>query len=651
MPDQKDMPEQADKARLDVLIQDYSMARDDERSYLTVLAAMFGVVITLLGLLVAVASSACDFRTERTQCFDIPRPALAALPLLPLATMAYIQITSSLATLRSYYLRGVEREIRSIAGSPIEALPGVLSSSYFDFIQTLVSLRRGRIGIRISGLIVLCSIMVIFGGFTFIVAMKMPLPYRAAMAFVYIPLVLILLKEAMSATIGGRSLFAKVLHRYVADPGERLFTSSPQTTGRGIGSYLVFPRPEDWHKWLFLPCAFGFGLLCSGRLPSNDTLMELMIAILVVEYLVYQGRYQWNDIRGLDEDLVHPESGARKRLPITHDDARGSVGKSTWLIAMRQSLAITAIVWMFYAGHGETGWILTTAMAAVWLTAIGYEALRSRKSTVNLTRMTRGSLCLVVLVGCGYAVRLFVGFGISGISPLEQPIAWTLVAAAWAFGVMFVSITWALEGLAHVNQIDDKYYYATGGSTGQPGLPLLSRKPHLGAMLSFLKIDVHFRGHLTKTEAPLCVNLKPFTESGGSLLAPWNLGLIMSTALGVMFNVGFFQLSWQVGLVVFIAALAATLVVIKMRIGIGYWFIFGGSVLVLGMISLTSGVLCLAFVLMYTLFRSNSYHSLKNPFEEIAKSLRSVRSKLFVLFVGKQTASLVNNCDPMQPPD
>jgi len=632
---------QNSKTQLEILLQDYAMARDDERSYLNVLAAMFGVVLTLLGLLVAVASSACDFRVEQTQCFAIARPALAALPLLPLATMAYIQIATSLATLRSYYIRGVEREIRAIAGSPIAALPGVMSSSYIDFIQTLVSLRRGRKGLRISGLIILSSIIIIFGGFTFLIATKLTVPYQIAMALVYVPLVIILFIETVHATVGGRSLFIKVLRQYLAEPAETGFVDLARTSGRGVGSYLVFPRPEDWHKWLFLPLAFAFGLLCNAQSPDFSVVVQLIFAVVVVEYLIYQGRYQWNDIRGLEEDLVHPEAEARKRLPAPRAGTQDTVEASVWVIAVRQIIATIVIMGLFFTGRDELGEVLAAAMVIIWISAFGYEKLRTKASTTAPTKMSQTSLILVILVGCGYAVRAFVGLGVAGIPLLERPVAWVLVMATWAFGVMFVSITWALEGLAHVSKSNGRYHYAIGERAKREGIPLLGQKPHLGAMLSFLKIDVRSSVHLTKANVNLCNNLKQFVDSSGAITAPWNLGLIVSSTFGFLFILMFSHLPLPIGLVGLVTTLTASFAATRVSMKVVFWPIFGLATVILSIISIPAGVLWGAISLMYALFRKSSYHSLKHPFEDIAKIVDRFRSRAFTLFIGTRTATLL----------
>lgn len=616
------------------------MARDDERANLNTLAVMFSVAITLLGLLIAVASTACDFRSEQTQCFAVARPALAALPLLPLATMAYIQIASSLATLRSYYLRGLEREIRSVAGVPISALAGISSSSYTDFTQTLVSLRRGRKGLRISGLIVLGSIIVVFGGFTFMIATKMTLPYQVAMALVYIPLVLILFVETLQATVGGRSLLTKVVRQYLAESTEAHFVYPlAGEAERGLASYLLFPRPEDWHKWLFLPFAFGFGLFYAQR-PDADTVLQLALALLVLEYLVYQGRYQWNDIRGLAEDLVHPEKGARKRLPVTRTGPRRAVEASAWTIAGRQLLAITVIVWLFYSGRDAAGGMLAATMMTVWLAAVWYETLRAKAAATAPTRMSRNSLALVILVGCGYAARAIVGLVIAGVPLSRQPVVWVLVVAAWTFGVMFVSITWALEGLAHVTERNGRYYYATGQRAEQDGLPLLGRKPHLGAMLSFLRVDVR-PDHLTKGDVSWCTHVRPFIAGGGPLLAPWNLGLIASTALGFLFTAVFDDLPWQIGLTGLAVTFAASIALVLVRMGATFRVIWILTLVALGATGVPAGLLWVTFSGMYALFRTSSYHSLKHPFDDVAAALGVLRFRLFTHFVGPRTTSLL----------
>ena len=68
---------------------------------------------------------------------------------------------------------------------------------------------------------------------------------------------------------------------------------------------------------------------------------------LVLEFLIYPARYQWNDIAGVDSDQPHAEAGARSRLPVgtTPESRRRSI-RLSWLTAAARVLAALLIGWL-----------------------------------------------------------------------------------------------------------------------------------------------------------------------------------------------------------------------------------------------------------------------------------------------------------------
>src|SRR4051794_4800997 len=74
--------------------------------------------------------------------------------------------------------------------------------------------------------------------------------------------------------------------RPVVKPGERSLTS-----------YLLLPRPGDLGKAVIVPVTFALGSAAVGGTTASR-LSHGVLVWLVLEFLVYQARYQWNDIRG-----------------------------------------------------------------------------------------------------------------------------------------------------------------------------------------------------------------------------------------------------------------------------------------------------------------------------------------------------------------
>src|SRR3954454_25121570 len=70
-----------------------------------------------------------------------------------------------------------------------------------------------------------------------------------------------------------------------------------RTGQRSLASYLLLPRPKDTVKWWILPLGFGLGSLAAPALTSAQVVRALVVWALL-ELLIYQARYQWNDVRG-----------------------------------------------------------------------------------------------------------------------------------------------------------------------------------------------------------------------------------------------------------------------------------------------------------------------------------------------------------------
>src|SRR3712207_2098367 len=107
--------------RLDVLLLDYEMAREDERALLSAQVTLLAAAITLLSILAAVVTQTCQFqpKTPSSTCTEVPDAVVALAPVGPVALLAYVAMLGTVATIRSYYLRIVEAELRIHAGEPM----------------------------------------------------------------------------------------------------------------------------------------------------------------------------------------------------------------------------------------------------------------------------------------------------------------------------------------------------------------------------------------------------------------------------------------------------------------------------------------------------------------------------------------------------
>src|SRR4051794_17632499 len=219
---------------------------------------------------------------------------------------------------------------------------------------------------------------------------------------------------------------------------------------------MVLPRPGDVSKWVIVPLCFLTTVLLVGG-GSADSSYRALVVWIVLEFLLYQARYQWNDIRGFVADQRHPSSADRGRLPGPIHKVRSRVGVSAAVIALRLALAFavaaalpTLQLWPWVIG----------LLVAVFGVAMVYEFLRSKAtgySDVVPSPLRPSLIALWVFVGAGYAVRGLTGLMLA----LPDPSAPAIPAAfvmLWAFGVSWVTARWALESLPFGRQVDGRIY-------------------------------------------------------------------------------------------------------------------------------------------------------------------------------------------------
>ena len=529
-----------DDRRLAILLNDYQMARDDERTFTNVQAAFFGLAVALLAGLATVLTNACQFQPAKVmaaraahqvpECNALPNIMLALTPLVPLAVVGFMQLHGAVATVRSYYLRAIEEELRDYAGSQLKAIPAMPPASYVEFTTILTSLRRGGRGYRAITALVVIATAASFGGFVIYISNALPAPYPVIMITIYGAIALLIVEENLRVTVGGRNFIVSLLSRqaYYAQRGEwpnlprPLLPSPPRE--RTLISYLLLPRPEDWVKWLFFPIAFTLAVLTVARVDEAQ-LGEAIIFFVVLEYLLYEARYQWNDIRGFPSDQHHPFRSERRRLPGPEQLIKIHVAWSGVFIALRL-IAVLFLAVLLPSLHQE----VLVAFVLVFFPAVLYELLRSaRRENSNPDASGRtndvqdpfplsaNTIAIWGIVGIGYAVRGLLGlyFGLNHMLPLATILLSGLML--WSFGVMVVTLTWALEAMAYCQTAGAQLRY----------MPYLHRKSHLGALLRYVDERRPVLGQ--DIDRPTG-GVERVLASRGRVLAPWNLALWLSAS-------------------------------------------------------------------------------------------------------------------------
>ncbi|MDQ0830545.1 hypothetical protein QF032_002389 [Streptomyces achromogenes] len=512
-----------DANRFDILKMDYEMARDDERTFSNIQAAVASIAVALLAVIATIVSDTCQL-SDAKDCKRVPDFFLAAAPSVPFAALAFLQLLGAVSSIRSYYIRALERELRGYARRPLTELHSISPiqpASYFELITEVTTMRRGRSGYRVLSFLVLSVTFLVFAGFTVYIAVKLDGYYTLSMLLLYGVAFAFLASEVAGATLGARTTFVRVAQQFQARSALPLLTNATggTNTGRGIVSYLVFPRPEDWSKLLFIPLVFLAASASRGTPFDWTTLLTCMV---IAEYLVYSARYQWNDIRGVAADAAHPQARARLRLPYS-----GDRGRLRFIVGWSLGVAFARVVTAVLLGYATGEITFTLAfLAAVFAVAALYELLRTSSQAPSTTPRGRSRLAKAIwlTVGTGYALRFLVGVYAAGI-PLGDPLVYTGAVFAYAFGIMFFLLTWVLEATS--------YCRASAGGVWYQGRELRG-KANLGILLRYVRgpvISTHPDPHPAAPSALNCGEVK-ILAGRGALFAPWNLALWVSAAAG-----------------------------------------------------------------------------------------------------------------------
>jgi len=648
-------------ARLQILLLDYEMAREDDRSVLNAQAGAVSVAVALIAGITALISQTCQFQRGNPQCVRVPDALLAAAPLAPLAVVAFLVVIGSTATIRSYYARAVEAELRAFSPDPLSALPPLRPASYIDFTIGLVSLRRGGLSFRLLMLVIFGSIVVIFGGLTLLIIMQMRPSYQLAMSFGYGTLALLLVTHTARASVLGRRLFMQLAADYIdrtstSDNLPIIAASAEPSSERGILAYLLLPRPEELIKWPFFPIAAIVAFFSTSTV-TWPAVGRAAVLFLILEYLLYEARYQLNDLRGFAEDGLHPDRRSRARLPHGPSFLQARKNASASLTVAVARIALAFVI-AFALGDS-----LVEATSALFLlvvgTAVVYEWLRSSKRLDVSLRVP----AIWIFVGAGYALRGTTGLVVGGIESI--PTLTVAALAFGAFGVAFVTCTWLLEAVAHCHgSIPGHVWQMAGKGTEKPHL--LNLLPYVGAKFSGTWGNVKPVSSPAPQETgaqpvhPLVLSPEPTASFPSSLRAfpalrargivnsPWNWAQLISVALGGVLGsalaaggvieVPFGLLSGVIGAAAGVLLMFSRTSLERVAtVGAGTAALAGLGYILGSDSTLLAGAPFLVFAGFITWFRSQSYADLKLGLKPVLDATRAAGKRFLAAVLGPQT--------------
>lgn len=517
------------KQQFDILLADYQSCREDDRSLATNVVTAFSIGVTLISVMAAAVTQTCQF-SHTQSCVRVPDYLLAASPAVPIALLTYVTILGIGATLRSFYMRGLENKLQEYASSPI--LGDLLAPSYVGVTTELESLRRGRLSFRLIANLLFVAVVVIFGGYTAYIGLHVGGADQITMTVVYGITAIMLTWAVVQGTIRGRILFTQIAEQFLERPSK---TSLPQPSRRifvghvderSLGSYLLFPRPLDWVKWVITPGVFVAVAWSTSGFDRWLTFLELWF---ILEYLIYSARYQWNDVRGAIEDRLN----GQRRLPIGHSSQQ--VKRNVLISLAVAVLRIIAALVLAVAFKATV--TVVVLIVLVFGIAIVYETLRaaapayvSQESTI-LQAVCKRSIAVWYVVGLGYGVRAGLGFIVGGIPVTSWKFVVGIVMFV-AFGSMFVAMTWVLGATEYCSVDSGGVWRWKPGTETKPHIALLlSYVPKLkGDLTPSLSESIDGASSVKATTSPGL--LVPILLKYNAFRAPWNYAFLVSLILG-----------------------------------------------------------------------------------------------------------------------
>lgn len=318
---------------------------------------------------------------------------------------------------------------------------------------------------------------------------------------------------------------------------------------RSLLSYLLLPRPGDTVKAWLLPGTFVIGAASAGGVSSAQ-LLRVVAVWFALELLIYQARYQWNDIRGFESDQAHPDVFQRGRLPGPIEQARPHKLASALVAGARLALA-AAIGLLLPSGNGFA-LVLELGLAVFGLGFL-YERLKDRVAKVpagETTSVVRPAIVgLWFVVGGGYAVRGMAGLALVVDIPQRPLLGVLATAAVWAYGVAFVTSRWVVESLAFAEVDGDEVVWRARADQAREHLLKLARWLPRPAP-EVLSGEVSPRAwRALHTVTALC--------------APWNVAVLVSAGCAGASGGLLVSASSQVAAALAAACVLSTLIVVR----------------------------------------------------------------------------------------
>jgi len=567
------------------LLHELAQCREDERATKSQIFQVITVAFTFLAILFA----ASEYASASGKYEVLPEFSFYLTIIMVCALLAYITNAGVLTTFRHHHAAHLERLLDSkIPLSEItnKKLISLNWKKYYGMPNLLYKINYLVVFVAVL-LLAVFYIAVQFRGLN-----HTPLSIFALICF----LVVVLL------TVFSVFFSTQKMERIYGEPIDPRYKPRVAVLEviKGV-LYYIYPRPKDFQKIFFLVLGIVLGYLglsmCGIGVSLDEKINMSVITVLILDVLVYQSRYQINDLRGLSEDKNHPMHKQRMRLPIGvfGDRTASALSCATILIKILGAVVLIAVT------GGDSKVPLFVCSVLIYLLAIAYE----------YSRKNRRPKLTLALVCWGYPLRIFAGMWVICPTlfsdfrnvPRLLSVIILILAATALFGESFVAQTWALEAAS---------YHKEGKEIPKEHLKYLSKQIADNEIMADLPL-----------------------QKRGKLNALWNHTyvlsmLILGIAIAVFnnWNIDFLRVS---AILLSIAAIAAyfagarrALLFVPLILLTGYhtFLAIRGSVNNVSYINVILGLMALCYSAFYISFRNTNYDGLYGFLSDAVKKVQ-----------------------------
>lgn len=267
---------------------------------------------------------------------------------------------------------------------------------------------------------------------------------------------------------------------------------------RKRAKYYLYPKMQDLQKPFLVVIGFIFANTYYHVPLEKVAVSSLLFTLFVFEFLIYQARYQINDIRGIREDK---EAGHTNRLLSGDEENVGRRVKFSFGIAVIKIFIAIILTVMF---GNDTRGILFICFGIVLVSSISYELAKAYKK----------KWLVFILVGIGYPLRFLVGF-LTAVPESWKDIfcieGTCFLIAMLAYGAFASLLVWCLEITKRMIKFKEE----------KGEFPKQYEKAHYLYLQNFLV--PHFEGCTTEN----IISINPLTDKG-KLTDPWNIMFLLS---------------------------------------------------------------------------------------------------------------------------